>query len=97
MPEYICNDCNDEFVSSSWDDCPSCGGQDVDEIELPDDTESPTPTGQAELPCYVLKGEHEKVCKTLNKAEELLHTLLGSGCLDMERSDMIRSYFGVKT
>lgn len=49
--------------------------------------------GSTELPGYVTKKEHEKVCKSLGDAHELIDKLWNSGCLDMDRDRMIQDFF----
>lgn len=46
---------------------------------------------------HVPMDDFKNIGKCLSKAEDLLHELLGSGCLDMDRDKMVRRYFGVTT
>ena len=49
------------------------------------------------VPGYVPNQEHEKVCKRLVEAYDLIDALFGSGNLDLQREDMVKDFLGMST
>lgn len=49
MTEWICNDCNHEWMADDWEYCPKCISDNVDEVEDEgDDTDIDIPKGDEE-------------------------------------------------
>jgi len=56
-----------------------------------------TEANSGAVPGYVPKQEHEKVCKMLDTANELIDKLYASGCLEAESEKNVQNYLGLST